>query len=287
MNEDISLFELVKKVVDLVSLPEIYLKIKQLIDAHDSSLTDIADVVSVDPNMTSRILRLSNSPYCGFATKVETVDRAINLLGTQQIHDLVLSISVARSFSKIPEDVVNMEKFWRNSVFCGAGAKLLAEHCNIFDCERMFTAGLLAHIGRLVLFVFLPNVIKDAYIKASQGSTSIPQAIEQQLGFNDADVASALLTHWNLPDTLVAPILHQVHPNRGSKEGVSEEAAIIHVASIITDTRELQLNEEEMIHQIDVDAWNILNLQQESLTNIVEETESLSSELTEQFLPKS
>ncbi len=286
MDSSLSSTSLVQKTADLISLPEIYLKVRELLDDPNSSLTDIADVIDVDPNLTGRILRIANSAYCGFKTKIETVNRAINMLGTQQIHDLVLSTSVARSFSNIPKDIVNMEQFWRCSVICGASAKVIADSCNILDSERMFTAGLLAHVGRLVLFMLLPEPIKKAYEEASQGSVSIPQAIENRLGFNDAEVASDLLTHWKLPDTLVKPIRYQTHPEIGIKAYSPEEVAILHVASAIADKHELQLDTDEMISSLNEAAWHALEFNRETLMDLLADIESLSNEITEQFLPE-
>ena len=286
MDSKISSSSLVQKAADLISLPEIYLKVRELLDDPNSSLADIADVINVDPNLTSRILRIANSAYCGFKTKIETANRAINMLGTQQIHDLVLSTSVAKAFSSIPEEIVNMEKFWRCSVICGASAKVIADSCNILDSERMFTAGLLAHIGRLVLFMSLPKAIEEAYAQAFQGDVTIAQAIENQLGFSDAKVAGDLLSHWKLPDTLVNPIRYQTYLEISIEDLSAEEVAIVHVASAIADMHEFQLDTDVMITSLNEAAWNVLELDRDKLLDLIDDAESLSNEITEQFLPE-
>ena len=271
------------EVKDLFSLPEIYLKVRGLLDDPNSSLSGIADVISVDPNMTGRILRIANSAYCGFAARVETVQRALGLLGTQQIHDLVLSTSVARSFSRIPEQVVNMEKFWRTSVMCGASAKIIADHRDILDSERMFTAGLLTHIGRLVLFLRLPSVIQEVYTLAPEQDISISQALEEKLGFSDSDVSVELLSAWNLPDSLVEPIRHQGHPGSCNTEFALEEAAIVHVASAIADAHDLELDSDRLIQRLDETAWMTLELTREKLMELMTNSESLANEVSEIF----
>jgi len=273
-------------VKDLFSLPEIYLRVRELLDDPNSSLSDIADVISVDPNMTSRILRIANSAYCGFAAQVGTVPRALSLLGTQQIHDLVLSTSVARSFTKIPEQVVDMKKFWRTSVICGAGAKVIADHREILDSERMFTAGLLSHIGRLVLYLRLPNVIQEVYELHPQQGVSISLALEDRLGFSDADVAGELLSAWNLPDSLVDPIRHHIHPALGNTEFALEEAAIVHVASAIADGRNHELDSDRLIQCLDEAAWLTLELTREKLMELMTDSESLANQVSEMFIPE-
>ena len=94
---------LVRDVLDLVSLPEIYLKLRELLDSPHTTLVDVARVISVDPGLASRILRIANSAFCGFATPIDTVPHAVTLLGAQQTHDLVLATSIARAFSGIPD----------------------------------------------------------------------------------------------------------------------------------------------------------------------------------------
>jgi HD-like signal output (HDOD) protein len=275
---------LAREVLDLVSLPEIYLKVRELLDDPGSSLADIAQVISVDPGLTSRILRIANSAFCGFAAVIETVPHAMSLLGTQQIHDLVLATSIARAFSGIPEELVNMEQFWRTSVLCGAHAKVIADNCGILDSERMFTVGLLAHVGRLVLYLRLPTAMREAHVDASQKGISIPQALENKLGFDDAAVAGELLFTWKLPDSLVEPVRQHTHPV-GLRDG-DLGTAIVHVASAIADTRDLHLDADVLIRSLDETAWLALELNRESLSDLRADSEKLANDIVEQFLPE-
>lgn len=276
--------KLASEVTNLVSLPEIYLKVRQLLDDPKSSLVDIANVVAVDPGLAGRVLRIANSAFCGFAFRIETIPRAMSMLGTQQIHDLVLATSVARSFSGIPKQLVDMARFWRSSVLCGASAKTIADTCNILDSERLFTAGLLAHVGRLALYLRLPEPTREAHAEAAQKSISLQKAIENKLGFDDADVAAELLSAWKLPDSLVEPVRH--HTRFPCNEGPALEAAILHVASAIADMRDLRLDTDEMIRRLDETAWLTLKLNRDSLLALITDSESLASDITEQFLPE-
>ncbi len=285
MNTSASPTNLVNQVVDLISLPEIYLEVRKLLDDPDAALSDIADVINVDPNLTGRILRLANSAYCGFAAKIETVNRAMTMLGTQQIHDIVLSTSIARSFSNVSEEVEDMESFWRSCVVSGSSAKLIADSRDILDSERMFTAGLLAHVGRLVLLMFQPDTIKEAYAKASSEMVSVSRALQDELGYHDGDIAGELLTRWRLPDTLVSLIRHHVHPEEGETANISEESGIVHVASAIADMKKFQLDFDGLILRLNENVWQSLGLERDTLSNLIEDSESLAGEITEQFLP--
>ena len=79
----------------LTTLPDVYLKVKAVVDDPDAGVADMVQAIEHDPGITARLLRIANSAFFGFAAKVETVSRAVSLLGTQQIHDLVLATSLA------------------------------------------------------------------------------------------------------------------------------------------------------------------------------------------------
>ncbi len=275
---------LVRDTVDLVTLPEVYLRVRDLLDDPESSMVDIADAICVDLSLTGRILRLANSPFCGFAATIQTVPHAMSLLGTQLVHDLVLATSVARSFSSIPKNVVNMEQFWRTNVLCGVQAKVIADHCNVRNSDSMFTTGLLAHVGRMVLYLKLPTAMHEAQTEVSEESISLPQALERKLGFDDAAVAGELLSIWELPDSIVTPVTRHTHPaSEPQEDGL--RTAIVHAASVIADTRGIDMDADELIGRLDETAWLALGLDQETLLVLKNDAEDLANEIASEFLP--
>ena len=80
--------ELIEDINDLVSLPDIYIRVKSVLDDPESSMVDLTEVVSFDPGLCARLLTLANSAFFGFSSKIDTIERAVNILGGQQIHDL-------------------------------------------------------------------------------------------------------------------------------------------------------------------------------------------------------
>ncbi|HED35055.1 MAG TPA: HDOD domain-containing protein, partial [Gammaproteobacteria bacterium] len=82
---------LIKESIELISLPDVYIRLREVITSPNSSMSDVAQIIAHDPSITARLLKLVNSPFFGLVSKVDTMTRAINLLGTQQVHDLVLA----------------------------------------------------------------------------------------------------------------------------------------------------------------------------------------------------
>ncbi len=129
--------------VELFSLPKVYTQIVQTLEHPETSAQKIADVVSKDASLSGRLLQLANSPIFSFSGKVDTISRAISILGTKDLSTLVLGISVVRKFDNVPSHLFNMEDFWRHSIRCGLYARILASHLRLPGEEKYFTGGLL------------------------------------------------------------------------------------------------------------------------------------------------
>lgn len=220
--------ELVDGVHDLVSLPEAYLKIRSLIDDPESTMDDFAHAVRLDPGLAARLLRIANSPFFGVSRQVETISLAINLMGIQRLHDLVLTTSVIGAFDRLASPALDTGTFWRHSLHTGILARMLAAECRIFDSERLFIGGLLHDIGHLVMSLRIPEAC--AAVQAQAAATATPVAVieRQLLGYDYAQAGAELMRAWRFPDTLIALCTHHVEPWL-APEG-AQECALVHVA---------------------------------------------------------
>jgi HD-like signal output (HDOD) protein len=212
----------------LASPPTLYLRLRQLLNDPKYTLGDIADLVTTDPALTARVLRIANSAYFGGLEGVDAVRRALVVLGSRQIHDVVLATSVISRFSGIPTRLVNMQGFWQASVHAAAAAKLLAERCFIFDSERIFTAGLLAQLGELVLYLRVPSVMADALETARRDDQPIHLVERELLGFDYAAVGGELFSAWQLPSSLVEVVRHHTNPVAAAERML--EASVVAIA---------------------------------------------------------
>jgi len=277
--------ELVASTVDLVTLPAVYLRAKELIDDPDSSLAEVAEVIGQDPAMTVRLLRIANSAFFGFAARIETVMRAVNILGTQQVHDLLLATSVSNAFSGISSEVVSMDVFWRNSVHCGVAARLLASRCNVLDSERLFVEGLLRDIGHLVIYTKLPGLAKEALVQSCNEGTDLALVERELMGFDYASVGAELMRVWQLPDSLQESVRHHLEPAKA--QNFPLETAIVHIAAHMTTGVATKLPTEEWAPSVSADAWRITGLSVDVLPPIVEEAQTHSAETVKLIFPDS
>jgi len=190
-----------QEVTELISLPEVYLKLRRLMDDPNSDIYDFAEVISVDPNLSSRVLKVVNSAYFGFPEPVDSIARAVNMLGIGQLHNMVLGIS-AMSSLEMPNDIMPLNTFWRASLFAGVLARLLGERMKLATSEHLFIAGLLHEIGHLVLYSKFPLQALAARQIADQQGKQIHEAEMQLLGCHYGDIGAMLMANWNLPDNL-------------------------------------------------------------------------------------
>lgn len=253
--------ELVTQTANLVSLPDIYIRLKAVVDDPESSMADVADVVAGDPALTARLLKIANSPYFGFPAKIATVARATSLLGTQQIHDLVLATTVSEAFSGIPTEFISMRDFWLNSIRCGLLCRRLAQECNVLDSERLFVEGLLHDIGHLIMYQGLPEASAAALLEAQQQDRPLFLVERELIGCDYAQVGSALMRNWHFPPGLIESVLYQNEPARA--EAFPLEVAIMHIAVQLKQHAAAEAEIADSLPNIDAAAWQQTGLTQE------------------------
>lgn len=217
----------------LISLPEVYLRLRETLDQADFSMRDVASVVSKDPGLTARLLRLVNSPYFGLASTVDTVFRAVNVLGTKQVYDLTLATSVTQSFEGMSNEVMDMSIFWRKSVFCGLASTLLAKQCNVLNCERLFVAGLLRDLGHLIMYQSLPDLSQQAIRQAHEKGVSLYLMERELIGIDYARIGGILMRQWQLPASLRESTEFHIEPGRSLDFRL--ETSIVHIAALLTE----------------------------------------------------
>lgn len=255
-----NIVELVQGVSGLVTLPDVFVRINQLVESPDSTVNDIANAVNRDPAFTVRMLRVANSPFYGFSSSIDTVSKAVSIIGTSQIRNLALSTAIANSFAGLPNTLVSMENFWRHSLYCALAARILARQAGKCDPEALFTAGLLHDIGELVIFNRVPELAKEVLLQVldNADSLSVHQVERQVLGYDHAQVGGELARQWKLPSLLEECIVCHHFPGEAKRH--PREAAIVHIANVLAVMAELDTLATEDAAPIDPQAWEVTGL---------------------------
>lgn len=251
------------EVSGLVSPPDVYVKIFDLMESPTATADEMGLIISQDPSLTVRLLKIVNSPFYNFRSRIDTVSRAVAVVGLRELYSLVVAVSAVKSFSEIPNDVVNMDTFWRHSIYCGILSRLLAKRCNVLHTERLFIAGLLHDIGSLVIYNRAPDVAKDLLQRANGDEERLFEAELDELGFTHADLGGELLKQWSLPESLQEGVACHHQPGRATKANM--EAAIVHMANVLANQSELGAFCEIKVPPTEIDAvvWRITGLDEE------------------------
>jgi len=234
--EQASVVELLGDVEGLVSPPDVCLRLFEMIHSSTSGAKEISAIVNVDPNLTARLLRMANSSFYNFSRKVDTVSRAVTVIGNAELYQLVLSISAVKTFNTIPNELVEMETFWRHSVYTGLLARSLAVRANILHPERLFVAGLMHDIGSIILYHQRPEAMRDILLMAEGDEEVLYQAELEQFEFSHASVAGYLMEQWQLPEELVDAVAWHHEPQRAQVS--QREAGILYLANHLVNESE-------------------------------------------------
>jgi len=253
------------------SLPTIYTRLNEAIGQPRTPLSQIADIISEDAGLTARLLRLINSAFYGFPSRIETVSRAVMVVGAQQISDLAFATSVIRLFDGIDPGLVNMESFWKHSLACGVAARVLAAYRREANVERFFVAGVLHDIGRLVIYQKLPTEARDALARGATEAELLHAAERTVIGYDHAAVGRALLHAWKLPPSLQEVVAYHHAPREARR--FPDETAIVHVADVIAHTLRLGNSGERFVPPLDGDAWDRVGLPASRLSAVADEVD--------------
>jgi HD-like signal output (HDOD) protein len=216
------------QVGEIFALPDTCLKIKEIIDDEVSDIDEIAELISYDPVLSSKLLKLANSALYNFPKQVESVQKAVQVLGDKQVYNLVVASGAAEAFASLQPNVIALDKFWEHSINTALIAKHLAYQLGVKKDEPIYLSGLLHNIGELVVVQVKPDIARicGQYQKGKK-----PWLKQQELlGFSYADCTVELLKQWQLPDRIIQPLKQLNQPEYSAANKIS---LILHLASCL------------------------------------------------------
>jgi HD-like signal output (HDOD) protein len=249
----------------LCSLPDIYFQLNQLLQDPNASLERIGEVISLDAALSARLLRIVNSPYYGYAARIDTVSRAIAVVGVDDLYNMAVATCVMDRFAKIPTDLLDMSAYWKNNMMTGMLSQKLAKQCHILHPERLFIAGLLHDLGSLLIFQHMPEFGKQ--ILHESGNDRIGRFASEYalLGYSHADISAKLLKNWGLPESLHLSIAQ--YPRPDTAQTYKLESYLLHLSVYLINALACQANLIQVIEQIDINTLAFLRLSPDVLVN--------------------
>lgn len=274
--------DVVARVSEVVSLPDLFTKLDEAINDPRSSFDEIAEILANDTGLCARLLRIVNSPFYGYPSHIDSISRAMTIIGTKQLRDLALATIVMDVFQGVESEHVNMEQFWRHSIACGVAGKLIATMRREANVERFFLMGILHDVGRLILFMECSPQVREALELAQQKNISLYQAEGELLGWDSSHLGKTLLEEWKLPVAQQEVVAYHHYPEKAFR--YPDEAAVIHVADVMVTALELGSSGEPLVPELDQSAWSKTGVDVETMNLLVEKIEKEYTAVSDLFL---
>lgn len=219
----------VRQIHSLPALPETVAHVRAAMENPETTTNDVAKIVLRDPGLAAKVLSMANSAAYGFSHHVDSVDLAVTLLGLRETYNVVLSSAVIDYFNN--SNHFDYKAFWRRSMFCATGAKIIARFCERKSLNGIFTAGLLHDIGRAAL----AEVASERYAEIDQRWSDDEIIVREQelFGVAHPEVGYILADAWDLPSEITEPIRFHHDPNSAQKS--QDLVAIVALAALMTD----------------------------------------------------
>ncbi|MCD6160806.1 MAG: HDOD domain-containing protein [candidate division Zixibacteria bacterium] len=253
---------IVDKVHDLPTPPIVFTQIIKAINDPNTPIEKLAKIISEDPAITAKILKLTNSAFYGIPKTVANINEAIKIIGLEAVKSLVVSTSVFGMFSK-NKNICNdyLESFWRHSLLTGFMAKILVSIIKVDtfeEAEMSFLAGLLHDIGKLIIAINMEKEYAEIEsIMTNDKSLTAADAETKVLEFTHADIGEYLLNEWNIPDQVGNSVLYH-HDSRIVE--TQPKVALIHIADYLSHEMEVVDGCPQNYLPPSEKTWNLLGL---------------------------
>ncbi len=255
------------EVSDLASLPDVCMRLNEMVDDPTVSVLALEEVIAQDPALTARLLKVANSSIFGQRGGVDSLSRAVMLIGTNAVRDIVLATSSIQVFARLSSDLVDMHTFWKHSLYNAIVARTLAAKRRILNKERLFLMGLLHDIGQLAMFHTIPDKMSAIFKYAKQQDMSVAEVEKRALGFDHGEVGCQLLKRWNLPEGVATTTCYHHWPWRA--EAYMLETAIIHLADYIANIAGHSEGKHVSTSTVDSQVWHATGFSESVIDSVI------------------
>jgi putative nucleotidyltransferase with HDIG domain len=250
---------------DLPTLPNIVLKVNNLLKDQDSSIKELGKTIETDQAMVTKILRLVNSTFYGFRSKIRNIPHAIIILGFNNVRNALVSVSIIKSFSeKKGFEGFEIKDFWKHSIAVAVISKYLSEESKLDSPDDCFVAGLLHDIGKVVLSQYFTELFGLVWKSIQVDGLSFYEAEKELLPANHVQIGAYLAKKWQFPTSLIESITY--HHDIKKTASNLDQMVIVHTANTIMNNYEADSNTIPDSSAIDPEAKRIMFPQLETLS---------------------
>lgn len=263
----------IEKIDNIPTIPVVLQKLLRVIENPRVSMNEISDYILGDPILTSRVLKLVNSPIYGFPGRISSLNQALILMGLNVVRGILLGVSV---FEIMEKTILGL---WKHSMGCAVAARIICRRVDAREPEEIAVAALLHDIGKVVLNLKFPDEYSRAIVSTVKDDAFIFEAEEREFQINHSSAGAWIAAKWNFPRTLVEAIGYHHKPSLSAV--VPLESSIVHVADILTRAVGFGFAGDAFVPEVDSFAWETLGLDKAALVQMVPELQDSLAEAAE------
>ncbi len=250
--------DLLRGDLQLASPPTVYFLLKKIVDDPNKTAKDAAFVIEGDAGLAVRLLKIVNSAFYGFPSQITSISKAISMIGTREVQNLVLGTLIVERFSDLPGQHFSIHDFWARNLRCALIARELDIHFGKRYPDAAFLCGLVHNVGQLVFYRRIPVLAREVdLLLQSQAQLGVDDEVDTEqrvIGLDHFQVGSELCRLWGLPDVIVESIRLHCYPDTTSP--YADLAAMVRLANSLSRVE----------NPYDAHAVNALNLSPEQIS---------------------
>ncbi|OHD21837.1 MAG: phosphohydrolase [Spirochaetes bacterium GWD1_27_9] len=285
MLDQATLTKINRFIQNMPPLPTTVSKVLEIARNPKADAKELNNVISLDPVLTGKVLKLINSAYYSLPNQITSIVRAIIMLGINTVKNLVLSTAVISNVkNKNNFNSLDMEAFWRHSICVGVISKSFALKQNIDSkvVEEYFVAGLLHDIGKIPLNSVIPEDYLKAITYSHQNKVSLIDTETKMFDINHSDLGFRIAELWKLNKNLTDAIRYHHNIDEADAEN-KKFVATISLANIVTNSIEIGFSGDKHPEKKEEDIFNIIGLKWTDIYD-AEETAANALKKAEIFL---
>ena len=261
----------IQEVAHIATLPEITVKIIDLVEDPDSTAQDLHLIISNDPALCSRVLKVVNSAFYGLPGQIGSINRAIILLGLNAVKNIAIAASLAKLFrgGRLSPHF-SARDLWMHSIGVAAGVKLLSDRIELGLPDEAFLGGLIHDIGIMVEMQALRTKLIEVLAHRHEAGGSFIAAEDKVIGANHQHFGQALCEKWKFPRSFayVTGFHHRPLELEADSRTIT---TLVHVADILAARHELGYTGTVAGTEIDPQVLDELKITQQALEEISEQ----------------
>ncbi len=268
----------------LPTIPAIYTQLNTAIKDPNTNVEIVAKIIENDPSISLEVLRVVNSAAIGIRNEATSVERAIAMLGFEQVSNIVLATTILKQMPQRGGSSIDFKSFWIHSLSVAGAAQIIAgyvEECPKFVKDSCFLAGLIHDIGKIIEVQYFPKEFDKVLATCKSDSLTMVKAENKVFGFNHQECGAYLMDKWGLDRNLIKAVeFHNSPDDIDVDDEAYELVSIIHVADLLVHFLMLGESGNPYVPTFDRNAFASVSLNPEDMDEILEKIKLSSQDLS-------